>query len=277
MRITRPTNNLFVSRSVTLRRGFTLLELMAVILIIAVLVGLLSAALNHTKDKALRISCLDNMKQLQQAWWMYASENDETLPLNQTATDTDPRFPQARSSKGSWVTGNPLEDVTSDPIKAGTLYPLVDSVGAYRCPMDSSTVVRHPDVLRTRSYSMDSYLAGDPDVLTMPPKFKFAELNRPDNVFVFIEEHEQSQWHSSFLIPPPSARGKMSATSSAAWLSVPSDRHGQGCNISFADGHIEYWRWFATKQPGDLSAAATDPTPGIPQTRDFIRLQSCLP
>ena len=122
---------------------------------------------------------------------------------------------------------------------------------------------------------MSSYLGGDPDLLIVPPKFKYADLARPDNVFVFIEEHEDSRWSSSFLVPPPARKGGINAASSAAWLSLPADRHDQGCNISFADGHIEYWRWFAPKQgDGEVHASSTET---IPQTRDFVRLQSCLP
>src|SRR5262249_9742807 len=135
MRITRPKTQGVRRRGVTLRRdGFTLIEITAVIFIITVLVSLLCAALNHTKSKALRISCFDNMKQLQQAWWLYAADNGESLPLNQTSLEVaDPRFPQAQSSKESWVTGNPLQDLTTDNIVSGTLFPYVGSVGAYHC------------------------------------------------------------------------------------------------------------------------------------------------
>ncbi len=275
---TRPATQRFSRRSVILRRaGFTLLELTAVIFIVTVLVSLLSAALNHTKSKALRVSCLDNLKQLQQAWWLYAADNDESIPLNQTSLDlADSRFGQIQSSKTSWVRGNPLQDTSSEPIQQGTLYPYVSAAGVYHCPMDSSTVSSRPDLLRDRSYSMNSYLGGDPD-LTPTPKFKFAEIARPDNVFVFIEEHEDSRWHSSFLVPPPARKGTVSAASSAVWLSTPADRHAQGCNISFADGHIEYWRWFAPKEPSDATMHAASTLDALPQARDFMRLQSCLP
>jgi prepilin-type processing-associated H-X9-DG protein len=32
------------------------------------------------------------------------------------------------------------------------------------------------------------------------------------------------------------------------WLDVPADRHNTcGCNLSFADGHAQTWRWQAPK------------------------------
>jgi len=275
MRITRPAER-FSRRSEVLRRdGFTLLELSAVIFIIVVLVSLLSAALNHTKSKALRISCLDNMKQLQQAWWMYAAENEDSLPLNQTSPEPpDARYPDVQLSKNSWVAGNPRQDVTTENITRGTLYQHVGSTATYRCPMDSSSVNLHPEIPRTRSYSMSSYLGGDP---VYNPKFKYSEISRPDTVFVFIEEHESSRWDSSFFVQPPRKPTAVSAASSAGWLSIPSDRHEQGCNISFADGHFEYWRWLAPKEPSDPGMHATSTPSGLPQARDFMRLQSCLP
>ena len=31
------------------------------------------------------------------------------------------------------------------------------------------------------------------------------------------------------------------------WWDVPANRHNQGCNFSFADGHAEHWRWVYPK------------------------------
>jgi prepilin-type processing-associated H-X9-DG protein len=31
------------------------------------------------------------------------------------------------------------------------------------------------------------------------------------------------------------------------WLDLPAGRHNQGCNLSFADGHVERWRWTVPK------------------------------
>src|SRR5688572_17579731 len=106
-------------------RGFTLLELTAVIAIVSVLVSLLCAALNQTKTKALRISCLDNLKQLQFAWEMYTDDNGGSLPLNQTAENMvgkPNRIPARGTSAESWVAGNARQDPNSLNIQRGTLF-----------------------------------------------------------------------------------------------------------------------------------------------------------
>jgi prepilin-type processing-associated H-X9-DG protein/prepilin-type N-terminal cleavage/methylation domain-containing protein len=255
------------------RGGFTLLELTAVVAIITILVSLLCAALNQTKARALRLTCLDNMRQLQFAWQLYIGDNQEAMPLNRTApAPSGPRFIARGSSTNSWVAGNPLADLTTDKIRQGTLYPYVRSDSIYRCPMDDSTVTGHADTLRTRSYSMSAFLGGDPD-LRPAPKVLATELARPQNVFVFIEEHPLSVWQSSFLVIPMRPGQISAANAAASWLSTPSDRHNQGCNISFADGHIEYWRWYTPKTPSDGTQLSSTPL----DMNDIRRLAACTP
>ena len=31
------------------------------------------------------------------------------------------------------------------------------------------------------------------------------------------------------------------------WYDIPANRHNQGCNMSFADGHAEHWKWVSPK------------------------------
>lgn len=62
------------------RSGFTLVELLVVIGIIALLISVLLPALSKAREKASQVKCLSNMKQIATAILQYAGENKSVLP-----------------------------------------------------------------------------------------------------------------------------------------------------------------------------------------------------
>ena len=258
--------------------GFTLIELLVVIAIIAILAAMLLPALNRAKTKAQSTSCSNHLRQLQQAWIMYADDTADSIPLNRIV-DRDGFF---FADKGSWVVGNAWLDVNATNIMAGTLFPYLTSPQVYCCPTDRSTVRNHPELTKTRSYGASLWLNGflndtfnsDNEI---PRKLSSLPSPGPARTFVFIEVHENTIDDGTFRLPSP--YDNFSSADAPRWDSIPADRHNNGANITFADGHVEFWRWkFKRTVTRHVNPFGAEYTPTIPQDRaDLQRIFDGLP
>src|ERR1700690_1808754 len=78
---TRETSGKFPLSSLAGRRAaFTLIELLVVIAIIAILAALLLPALAAAKNKAMRIQCTSQMKQLGLGFSLFNSDHEDRFP-----------------------------------------------------------------------------------------------------------------------------------------------------------------------------------------------------
>lgn len=217
--------------------GFTLIELLVVIAIIAILAGMLLPALSSAKAKGQAISCMNNLKQLTLGWCEYVQDNNDALPPNVVLSS-------GQAGAGSWVLGNAQTDSTTTNIEGGVLYRYVGATSVYRCPADKSTVKNQAGVAKTRSYSSNWWLNGYYDPPSGPSpgqtpedKSKLAQLAAPSQIYVFIDEQEQSIDDGTLVV----ASDKYQTPNQ--WWDLPANRHNQGSNLTFADGHAEPWHW----------------------------------
>jgi len=231
--------------------GFTLIELLVVIAVIAILAAMLLPALGRAKGRASTIVCLNNLRQLETCWHLYALDNHDILPPNNSVADLDSGNPLAAGA--SWCTNNACYDADPAGVVNGLLFQYNTSLGIYRCPADKSTIETRDGVKlaqpRLRSYNMSQSVNGWPEFNPelfhyLPTNKKFTAIRdpAPSKLIVFLDVHEDSIYDALFGSPTKQFWGD-----ARAWWDIPANRHQQGCNFSFADGHVDHVRWQVPK------------------------------
>lgn len=215
------------------QRAFTLIELLVVIAIIAVLMAILMPALNRAREQGRRAACLSNVKQLALAWNMYADENDDKIVNGATGFSFQDTLWGDHLKERAWVDGyHPNdEEAAKQDIRNGALWPYIKSEKIFRCPTGKRGEAFTYAIMFSMNAVKHSWVDG---VVGAHVKRRTEIKPNAATRVVFIDE------------------GRMTSDAYAVyyhqevWFDSPPVRHGDGTNVSFADGHSEYWKWKGT-------------------------------
>lgn len=112
----------------SLRLGFTLVELLVVIGIIALLISILLPVLKGARQAAQAVACQSNERQLMMAFWLFSEEHKSHLPGNFVDYQNPDR------DKRAWLL-NSGEAITVAP-QGGTIYKYLKNKEVFRCPAE---------------------------------------------------------------------------------------------------------------------------------------------
>jgi len=230
-------------------KGFTLIELLVVIAVIALLMAILIPVLRSARERAQRVVCQSNLRQLTLAWIAYAEDNNGKLVYG-CAFQGDKRGIRTGWANFAFLTES-RDYLIKSPDK-GTLWPYIRDVDVYRCPrgrpghaLTYATVISANGVHVEGTYVPDSRgrpisIGSDLLVLSKRVGNTVLRLNKLTDIIspgagqrtVFIDKGQIGNDFSVHYLYP-----KWDSTS------PPPIHHSGGVTLSMADGHVEYWKW----------------------------------
>ncbi|CAN5469227.1 hypothetical protein BH10PLA1_BH10PLA1_10050 [soil metagenome] len=229
--------------------GFTLVELLVVIGIIAVLVSILLPTLSAAREAANTTSCASNIRQLVTASVMYWNENHGYWP---PAAYTDASYSNNHRWFGTRSAAGQPWDFTGSP-----LYPYLDTGKVKNCPSFSP---EYSDSSHTGfefgggGYGYNQYYIGSSIAAKTPWDWSVAATNTPAKQNMIRNPSEKIAFADvAFSNPNLIEYAFAEPPLGDGWTNVPSIhfRHRDKANIAWADSHVSTERYALPLQVND--------------------------
>lgn len=230
-------------------RALALPDVLVIIGGIVVLGALALCSLRVARSQAYGVRCLDNLRALGSAWYLYQQDNDRRLVGGGVGGRYEGRLLD-------WVdgpAGNHADELEGKKagIRRGLLWSYVNEMDVYRCPADKREIERPHWPLR--SYSISGNMYGEersPDRTRRPLK-KYSEIRRPADKYAFVEEIDLRGWNRGSWLTDPNGE---------SWIDPVAVWHHMRSGMAFADGRAEMHRWLDKSTMDIAERAATGDT-----------------
>jgi prepilin-type processing-associated H-X9-DG protein len=263
---------------------FTKRDAIAAVVITAFTLANLALVGKGGRERAKQVVCFSNLGELMQAWNSYADEHDDRIVNGEAdsgfagicSTPVGGRHDGEKWWVGndwdpSYMTGKVLaRDVQVQAVRGGALFPYCGTEYLYHCPDGAPGTLRTYAICdamngmyRSGTFTGNAGVKVGETVLWVK---KRSEITVPGPAFrlVFVDQG----------MPTPDSYSVHYLN--ALWWDPPPVRHGEGTNVSFADGHAEHWTWEAdeTVAVGGTANPWHNYTPVTPAgKRDLQRMQ----
>ncbi|MDF2440778.1 MAG: hypothetical protein JWN98_1762, partial [Abditibacteriota bacterium] len=230
------------------RSGFTLVEMLIVLVIIAILAGILLPVLARAREGGRTAACSSNLKQLGIAFAQYAQDAGGRYP-------GAGNFQRWKPGNGHWVAGIDIDSASdagapvsklakltapfaatgkAAEIEKGALFPYTKNAEVYMCPSNEDAETKR------LSYSMNCGVSGLHSV----------RLREPAVTVLLVDEYRTSDAY-------------FWAVDMGTSTDALTQDHNGGGNLLFADGHVKFFNYSSFPLDDGKDIETGTPTEGL--------------